>query len=261
MKVLLLLVYCLWDSHLQTSCLRVCCGGDLSPSSSSHLPMSRLWLLSDGGAIMSCQVTLLPLSLPAWLSTVPEEKDQCDKEDRVGRFLTPCLTNFCTQPVSESGVTPSRPMAWERCKKVAICLLPEARKYGFSGVWATSCALVYVCPLSCLLWGLQHLPGSSLSLVLAQMLVSLQDVVSRAEINRSWVPSCSRWKILFCHPLGNVLGLLILHPKYLYNLSGFLGSKNNRKRSVCSEVWIVDNIDLERKVLLVWIFSFCFRLS
>lgn len=31
---------------------------------------------------MSCQVTLLPLSLPAWLSTVPEEKDQCDREDR-----------------------------------------------------------------------------------------------------------------------------------------------------------------------------------
>lgn len=31
---------------------------------------------------MSCQVTLLPLSLPAWLSTFPEEKDQCDREDR-----------------------------------------------------------------------------------------------------------------------------------------------------------------------------------
>lgn len=34
---------------------------------------------------MSCQVTALPLSLPAWLSTFPEEKDQyqCDREGRV----------------------------------------------------------------------------------------------------------------------------------------------------------------------------------
>lgn len=56
---------------------------------------------------MSCQVTLLPLSLPAWLSTFPEEKDQCDREDRAE---VPDLPASSTQPVSKPGVAPSWPM-------------------------------------------------------------------------------------------------------------------------------------------------------